>query len=284
MPCAHPIPAVRGLFGGRPVLGEREVRAFEDRADDVLAAARLLFLPCGTCVGCQLSRARDWAIRCSLELPRHPTASFITLTYSDRYVPVTLQRWHYAGFIKRLRSRLSYPIRHFGCGEYGETTSRPHYHALLFGTDAEDEVRKAWRSGWVTVSEVTPARVSYTAGYCLKKVGYLDRKEVRVDRETGEEYVFQPPFVQMSRRPGIAGAARQFRQSWRSYAMHAGRKVPVPRFLHSSWKESASESELAQLELEKLESRMVRTIRELDAHEAIGASRVRLTLERRYAL
>lgn len=279
MPCVAPIMAVRPLFGGRVVLG-RGVREFVavGRGDDALLSSDLL-LPCGSCVGCQISRAREWAIRCSLELSLHRVASFITLTYRDASCPPTLSRSDLSLFVRYMRRHVG-SLRFFGCGEYGELRERPHYHAILFGSADREAAERAWGKGFVTMEAVTPARISYTAGYCAKKLGFSRPAAEEIDYSTGEVYVFQPPFLQMSRRPGIAGEFRKYARSWRKSAVWQGREFPVPRFLHSSWKESASVSELAALELEKRESVMKPTVRELFASEDIAHSRLRLRSER----
>lgn len=284
MPCADPIPAVRPLLGGRVVLsGVRQVRDLGWRADLELARKELLFLPCGSCVGCQLSRARSWAVRCSLELSCHSRASFVTLTFEDRYVPPTLRRSDVSVFAKRLRKRLPpRSSKYFACGEYGDLTHRPHYHALVFGTEDEDLIRSSWGGrGFVTVAPVNPARISYVAGYCAKKVGFFAEAGERVDYSSGEVYRYQPPFIQMSRRPGIGGESRKYWRSWRDAAIWGGTKVPVPRFLHAAWDENATDSEKADLEREKLERRMTLTVRELDASAMIAKRRVELTQARR---
>lgn len=279
MPCVQPIPARRSDGGGRVQLGRLGVRDYGTLGDSVLAAAELL-LPCGSCVGCQITRAREWAIRCSLEQQLHPVVSFVTLTYADRYCPPTLSKSDLSLFFRYLR-RSCGKVRFFACGEYGERRHRPHYHALVFGSADREAVERAWgRKGFVTVEPVTPARISYTAGYCAKKLGFHRPAGEEVDYETGEVYTHQPPFLQMSRRPGIGGAFRVHWRSWRRSAIWQGRPFPVPRFLHASWKESASDSERALLELEKVESRGVLTVRELDAARDIALSRVRQRSER----
>jgi len=286
VPCVAPIPAVRPLVfpgekPGRLALGVSVRKVSEDsvdRADSALASGVLL-LPCGSCVGCQISRAREWAIRCSLESQLHGVSSFVTLTYSDRYVPPTLSRRDLSRFVRYMRREVG-TFRFFGCGEYGDYRHRPHYHALLFGTADREAASRAWGKGFVTMDSVTPARISYTAGYCAKKLGFHRAKGEEVDYSTGEVYEYQPPFLQMSRRPGIAGEFRKFARSWRRSAIWQGRPFPVPRFLHNSWKESATESELAALELEKVEARGVLTVRELLASEEIASARVRLRSER----
>lgn len=294
MPCAHPIPAIRprrlaGESPGRLVLGVPVRQFLLDSAAvaDAVLSSDVLLLPCGSCVCCQISRAREWAIRCSLELQLHSVASFVTLTYSERYEPPTLSKKHLSRFVRYMRRKMPrdsdgnlLPLRVFGCGEYGEQRGRPHYHAILFGTADQEAAERSWGQGFVTMTPVTPERVSYTAGYCAKKLGFFRPKGEEVDFETGEVYVHQPPFLQMSRRPGIAGDFRRFSRSWRSSAVWQGREFPVPRFLHSSWKESASESELAALELERVESRGQLTVRELLASEDIASARIRLRSER----
>lgn len=286
MPCVAPIAAARPhrhfADSSKRVIIGRRVREFladsVERADEVLASVGLL-LPCGSCVGCQISRAREWAIRCSLEEQLHPVSSFVTLTYHDKYLPPTLSRPDLSRFVRYMRRRVG-SFRFFGCGEYGERTHRPHYHAILFGTADHEAAQRAWAKGFVTMDRVTPARISYVAGYCAKKLGFYRPKGEEIDFSTGEIYEHQPPFLQMSRRPGIGGDFRRYWRSWRRSAIWQNRPFPVPRFLHQSFRENASESELAQLEMEKVESRGVLTVRELFASEDIASARVRLKSER----
>lgn len=279
MPCVAPFVGAQRAPGERVVLGRSVSQDLSRRDADFLLASASILLPCGSCVGCLISRAREWAIRCSLELQLHSVASFVTLTYSDKHCPPTLVKRDLSLFMRYMR-RQAGALRFFGCGEYGERRERPHYHALLFGSSDRDAAERAWGKGFVTMDVVTPARISYTAGYCAKKIGFDRPRGEEIDYSTGEAYVYQPPFLQMSRRPGIAGAFRRFARSWRRSAIWQGREFPVPRFLHASWKESASESELAALELEKREARMVPTVRELDAKWDIARSRIRLRSER----
>lgn len=277
MPCVYPVPAARDSASGRMALSSVSVRDLVDREGEL--SPSLFLLPCGTCVGCQISRAREWAIRCELEQQLHLVCSFVTLTYSDRYVPPTLSRDHLSRFVRYMRRYVG-PFRFFGCGEYGDYTHRPHYHAILYGTADREAAQRAWGKGFVTLEGVTPGRIAYTAGYCAKKLGWSRDREERVDYSTGEVYRHQPPFLQMSRRPGIGGDFRKHWRSWRKSAIWQRREFPVPRFLHESYKENASESELAELELEKLESRMMPTIYELASSEAIARARTRLRSER----
>lgn len=241
MACLHPIPAWR-THGGVVLREPLEPQS-------VIEGLRL---PCGGCLQCRMDRARDWAIRCQLELKSHDTACWCTLTYSDDNLPLTLRKDHLSGWLKRLRAR--HPgrtIRFFASGEYGERTQRPHYHSILFGLPDDPSIQDTWPHGHTRTDELTPAAIAYVAGYTSKKVGWRLLPEERSDPETGECYTFQPPFLQMSRNPGIGGEARKFWRSWRNTALYNGREVPVPRFLHEAYQLQASPLELENLKNEK---------------------------------
>lgn len=235
MPCMHPIPAWRSQAGVLS-LGKEPP-----------ASTQTLQLPCGGCLGCRTSAAKAWALRCMLEAQDHDNVTFTTLTYDDEKLPVTLQRDHLAGWIKRLRQdnrrRKANRIRFFACGEYGEKTDRPHYHAILYGISAEkhdaDRIDRAWKMGHTKTVTATPAAIAYTAGYVAKKIGYkYEADQERINYETGEVYHWQPPFLQMSRNPGIGANANKWAASWKDYAILGGVRIPVPKYLHQQWEKS----------------------------------------------
>lgn len=242
MPCYHPMPAYRTEAG--------EVKL--KKRDDVYNVGKPLQLPCSSCIGCRKSIAQGWALRCHLEAASHKAVGFTTLTFNDQHLQVTLARRTYQLFIKRLRRSMpARALRHFGCGEYGEQNQRPHYHAILFGTYDHALVDKAWGLGFTSTVRATPATIAYVAGYTAKKIGWQFDVEERIDYSTGEIYTWQPPFIQMSRNPGIGAHARQWVNSWRREAIYNGRRQPVPRFLHEAWKAQATEEEIEALAIEK---------------------------------
>lgn len=216
-------------------------------------------LPCSKCIGCRTRKALQWAVRCSLENSQHSAAAFVTLTYSEHYLPPTLIPRDLTLFIKRIRARLSRckptrNIRHFSCGEYGTQHTRPHYHSILFGASADDHslIQACWPTGFTRTYNATPAAIYYVAGYAAKKINTETRMVVeQVDPTTGEVYTPKNPFLQMSRNPGIGGHARQWPNSWRTHAILNGKKIPVPRFLHEAWKAQATPEELHQLQTEQ---------------------------------
>lgn len=168
--------------------------------------------------------AEVWSTRLQHEAMCWPRAAFITLTYADDNVPWRgLQLDDLQRFLKRLRKATDgveefkgkRPIRYFAAGEYGGQTGRPHFHAALFNLDLKardgysDLLHKVWRDGFHTVSEFTPGRARYLAGYAVKKIrGKVERRAAleRINFETGEIYEARPEFAVMSRRPvGIGG-------------------------------------------------------------------------------
>lgn len=180
-------------------------------------------VPCGQCIGCRLDRSRDWAARCVHEASLHDLSVFVTLTYDDDFIPVggTLVKRHFQLFMKRLRKAHSSPIRFFACGEYGDETLRPHYHAILFGVDFADKRKHSqnakgdiiyvsdildslWSYGHCWIGNVSFESAAYVARYCVKKVNGDKAAAHYGDRE--------PEFALMSLKPGIgAGWYDRFR-------------------------------------------------------------------------
>lgn len=136
-------------------------------------------------------------------------------------------------FMKRLRARFSDDnIRFFMCGEYGPSTFRPHYHLILFGLHlldlvpvtqvrghtyySSESLERCWsrkdtfqdllgeecvtplaKIGNVTITDVTWETCAYTARYITKKL-------TGPAAQFYTDFNLVPPFVNMSRRPGIA--------------------------------------------------------------------------------
>lgn len=252
MPCYHPLPAWR--------THSKEVFLGKERPDSTR-----LNLPCGGCLGCQMNKARGWALRCQLEMQQHDHAVFTTLTYADEHLPPTLRKNELSEYVRSVRKRLNPRsktnrtlVRFFASGEYGEQLKRPHYHLILYGIrpDQAQLLDEAWGKGFTTVEPITPARIAYCAGYTAKKNGdgryRYERDAPRLLDPTGTYfYSYQRPFIQMSRNPGIGGHARQWANSWRIQAVNNGTTQPVPRFLHEAWKQQATEEEKEELIREK---------------------------------
>lgn len=218
MPCYHPIPAYRARNAGPS--GKRGI-VFKLKDSNGVHCE----VPCGQCIGCRLERSRQWAVRLMHESQLHEDSSFITLTYAPEKLPSdgSLNKAHFQDFMKRLRFRLEPKrLRFFHCGEYGERFSRPHYHAIVFGTSFPDRcfyscsasgeriytssfLADCWGHGFVSVGDVTFNSAAYVARYVVKKVTGQAAEDHywRVDETTGEANRVAPEYVTMSLKPGI---------------------------------------------------------------------------------
>lgn len=170
-------------------------------------------LPCGRCPGCLLNHSRQWRDRCVAESFYHSHNLFLTLTYDDIHVPIgpsgnlTLRKKDLQDFWKRLRY-FGYEFRYFCCGEYGDETHRPHYHALVFGLDLpditlneyghleSDVLTSIWKNGMVSIGEFNEATAGYVSRYTYKKAF----KDLQLFYDS---FQVDPEFTEMSRRPGI---------------------------------------------------------------------------------
>lgn len=177
-----------------------------------LRLIRGMRVPCGKCIVCRQNRARQWAVRLQHELQFHHQYCFITLTYDDEHVPIiegdiTLWKNDLQLFWKRLRKLLpkNQKIKYLACGEYGEKTSRPHYHAIIFGWQPEDLIEisnkiitseileSVWKQGNVAVGSVVDETIYYVTGYILKTIpkkalGKRQREFIAVSQGMGIEY------------------------------------------------------------------------------------------------
>ena len=156
---------------------------------------------------------------------------------SDGISNPTLEPNHVSEFMKRLRKKLKDKynldgVRFFACGEYGDQTLRPHLHIILINCPLPDltdkhpipvdgvikKIRQYDSSGeqlyyspliascWTDkdgnprgrspIGQVTFESCAYVARYVVKKQ-YGEGAEIY------EKLGIAPPFVRMSRRPGI---------------------------------------------------------------------------------
>lgn len=208
-----------------------------------------MLVPCGKCIICSENKQREWAVRNFFELKDCKTARFLTLTYDDEHIPRDFKGVPYLDkkdiqkFFKRFRH--SYSFRYFGCGEYGLTTARPHFHIILYFADPIDNdstlynsVVSSWRNGQIMMSEVNDNRVYYCAKYCVKSAFVNLMRDVYDDNDELYDkfnylYKYHPPFCLSSRRPPIGN--RILKQSevlsayLRPYVVYNGFKYALPR-------------------------------------------------------
>lgn len=211
MPCYHPIPLYRSKKVN-PETGKYPLVAYKP-------FLKRQNVPCGRCIGCRLEKSRQWAGRIMAETQLHVSNVFLTLTYRDDELiyggqshGILVPR-HLELFWKRLRKHFNgQSIRYYACGEYGDKSSRPHYHACVFGVDFADKVFHSyqngnylyssptldakWTHGLCTIGAVTFESAAYVARYVMKK-------RMGNTKGTYEEDGITPEFARMSRRPAI---------------------------------------------------------------------------------
>lgn len=201
MACTNPNYALD--FGINPVNGKRKIKFLPRRVDlsslhqleYKYGKGSILPLPCGRCLACKQAKAREWAVRCTLEASLYQENCFLTLTYDDDHLPNDMKdvRVHLTGFIRSLRDR-GYAIRYFGCGEKGTLSERKHGHLILFGFYPHDVrnnhsklLSECWPYGYVFIGDCTFESCQYVARYAVKKIFKDDSDE----------------FLMMSLKPGI---------------------------------------------------------------------------------
>mgnify|MGYP000598031937 CR=1 FL=1 len=238
MACRFPYPAARRP-GEKPIIFR-----VGERPNPLAEGWDALELPCGQCVSCRLEKARVWMIRIMheaawLEEEHGLYSSFITLTYSEKFLPMygTLVPKHLQDFFKRFRRRIEpRKVRYYACGEYGSrcvkheisdcpacgAVQRPHYHAIVLGFDFPDRhyvgeregffcyesklLSELWPYGFHEIGSCSCESAGYVARYVMKKQtgrsveeGYYLRYEPLLDNW----FEVEPEFAVMSRRPGI---------------------------------------------------------------------------------
>lgn len=217
MPCYHPIPLYRSTEGINPKTGKAPLVSYSG------GKGALVRVSCGRCIGCRLENSRQWACRIMAEfqttIADGKSCIFLTLTYRNEELVYggqlhgILVPRHLELFWKRLRKYFSgESIRYYACGEYGDKSNRPHYHACVFGIDFSDKrfftsqngnnlytsvtLDRLWTHGHCIIGNVDFESAAYVARYCLKK-------RMGNTKDTYECDGITPEFARMSRRPPI---------------------------------------------------------------------------------
>lgn len=111
-------------------------------------------VPCGKCCACLERKRQGWLLRAQYEMTNYRYAYFITLSYSDEFLPYeyfTIKKnkhpvnpvstgepvlcpYDLRLFFERFRIASKAKFAYFACGEYGseKNTHRPHFHICLF--------------------------------------------------------------------------------------------------------------------------------------------------------
>lgn len=222
MPCFRPLSGYRSKLVN-PTTGKRGI-TFSKREAASTDPVDQITLPCGQCRHCRLEHSRQWAMRCVHEASLYDNNCFLTLTYSDEFLPQNNSLDYDAPvlFMKRLRKQFGEGIRSYGCAEYGDLLQRPHYHLCIFNFDFTDKkhlktvnehkiyssetLSLLWPFGHSSIGSLTFESAAYVARYCTKKITGARAKthyEV-VDPSSGEVFERAPErAICVSRRPGL---------------------------------------------------------------------------------
>lgn len=160
---------------------------------------KLLLIPCGKCPACLQNKSLEWTARLMKEAEEWKYTYFLTLTYDDNHLK-NLNKRDIQLFLKRFRTATGFECKYYICGELGEVSLRPHYHAILFLNEELElqyygnnlylspEISAAWKNGNVLVSkDVNERSIKYTIGYTLKKLG--ETKIVLMSKGLGLKYL-----------------------------------------------------------------------------------------------
>lgn len=145
-----------------------------------------------------------------MEVLYHPVQSyFCTLTYNPDYLPKpeiinkegkpcgSLDKKAVLQWLKNIQKET--PVgrfRYYIVGEYGERSSRAHYHMAVFPEHPSQVIAigERWQKrGFFSYSAITPERAAYLANYTTKKTGDF----------TGPMEGAEPLFRSSSRNPPL---------------------------------------------------------------------------------
>jgi len=183
-------------------------------------------------VACKIQRVREWTVRIIHEMRYFKYSVFATLTYNEENLPLnySLDKKEFQKFMKRLRKALGeQKVKYFACGEYGEESQRPHYHAIILGLRYDDVTQKLieenWKHGFVKLGTVTKDSIRYTVDYMHKKYnGELGKK---LYESSGRECPFQLVSQGMGKRHAL-DSIEQYAENL--YMTYNGKKMGLPRY------------------------------------------------------
>ena len=167
-------------------------------------------VPCRQCMCCRLKKVQSLRMMSDLYLydryMHGQGASFVTLTYSDSFLPVNdagiitlrkldLQRFNKRFRINLVRNNLNIPYKFIACGEYGGKLSRPHYHIIMLGITkaiADEFVPLSWnhiQNGISDIGSLARGGLNYVLKYCTKTSLGKDAKKLYDDNGVERPFI-----------------------------------------------------------------------------------------------
>lgn len=204
-----------------------------------------IFVGCGKCYQCLQKKRREWYVRNLVEyldVDSNPMSLFVTLTYDDSDLPrlddgsPCFSKRDCQKFLDRFRKRLlrqyHTKLRYFLVSEYGDTTLRPHYHALFYLSKKLEimEIQELLDTAWIHSPmqivwyQLEPGSISYVCNYVLSYIFSSRANRMR-------------PFLLASRNPAIGASflddpvkvADAFKGDYLGFQVHDFRYM-LPRY------------------------------------------------------
>lgn len=209
-------------------------------------------VPCRQCMCCRLKKVQSLRMMSDLYLyDRYMNgqgASFVTLTYSDAFLPVndsgiiTLRKSDFQKFNKRfrinlMRNNLNIPYKFIACGEYGGKLSRPHYHIIMLGITqaiADEFVPLSWnhiKNGISDIGSLARGGLNYVLKYCTKASLGNDAKKLYDDNGV------ERPFICHSKSLELDYFNRNLQEiEDNNFALrHKGKLVTLPNYYRKKY-------------------------------------------------
>ena len=211
-----------------------------------------LIVPCGKCVGCLITKRNQWTFRLMEEFKVSSSSHFLTLTYNDENIPHSPNSTPYQPsymfnktdvqkYIKRVRKENESKLKYYFVSEYGDKTQRPHYHAIIFNSNA-DLLKEKWSNekgelGHVQIGSTNQASIHYVTKYVINKQDYANRQKN------------ERPFALISKGLGRAYAetTRMFHANTKNYTVFypGGIRQTMPRYYRDKLYDEKTQREIA---------------------------------------
>ena len=195
------------------VLSLKEIKNLSEEYYKLMKSKNIVEIKCGKCLECKKQKMYEMQTRLKEELKINKEAYFLTLTYDDEHKK-QLNIRDMQLFFKRYRKKQS--LKYFYVGELGETTQRPHYHAIIFAPLPNDlkesktetkkghkqfesqEITKTWGNGLIKISKMEKPLIGYITKYMLKNVdkkefvcGWSRKPPIGINKETIEKDILK---------------------------------------------------------------------------------------------
>lgn len=248
------------------------------KKEDPHKRGSILTLPCGKCGACLYNRRADWSYRLAVQYHHSDNGKFLTLTYSDEYLPIyngypILDKYHLTTFHKRLRKfqdgNKASKYKYYSVGEYGTKHGRPHYHVMAFNIwpKTQNALEDLWPLGEVHIGDVNGSSIHYMTKYHVNP----NKSQHRIE----------PEFATMSNGLGmqyIQLNTRMHNETGQMYVMNNGYKQRMPRVYKDRLFDELTRKELSD---QQQEEQIERILQEYDRLAKLGYDDPELAFKQR---